>query len=79
MTADRELRAHLQVTRALARQSVVGERGALLAVVGDLTEATKIFREETRGVVRVVQPALGTGVSRDADVRRGRPDPAGWR
>ena len=48
MTADRELRAHLQVTRALARQSVVGEeRGALLAVVGDLTEATKIFREET--------------------------------
>jgi tetratricopeptide (TPR) repeat protein len=48
MTADRELRAHLQVTRALARQSVVGEeRGALLAVVGDLTEATKVFREET--------------------------------
>ena len=49
MTADRGTAcAHLQVTRALARQSVVGEeRGALLAVVGDLTEATKIFREET--------------------------------
>ncbi len=46
--ADRELRAHLQMTRALARQQLAGdERGALLAVVGDLTEATKIFREET--------------------------------
>ena len=48
LTADRELRAHLQMTRALARQQLAGdERGALLAVVGDLTEATKIFREET--------------------------------
>jgi tetratricopeptide (TPR) repeat protein len=48
MSADRELRAHLQVTRALARQQLAGEdRGALLAVVGDLTEATKVFREET--------------------------------
>lgn len=48
LTADRELRAHLQVTRALARQQVAGEdRGALLAVVGDLNEATKVFREES--------------------------------
>jgi tetratricopeptide (TPR) repeat protein len=48
LTADRELRAHLQMTRALARQQLAGdERGALLAVVGDLTEATKVFREET--------------------------------
>ncbi len=48
LTADRELRAHLQVTRALARQQLAGEeRGALLAVVGDLTEATKVFREES--------------------------------
>ncbi len=48
ITADRQLRAHLQVTRALARQQLAGEdRGALLAVVGDLTEATKVFREET--------------------------------
>ena len=48
LTADRELRAHLQVTRALARQQLAGDdRGALLAVVGDLTEATKVFREET--------------------------------
>ncbi len=47
LTADRELRAHLQMTRALARQQLAGEdRGALLAVVGDLTEATKVFREE---------------------------------
>lgn len=48
LTADREMRAHLQMTRALARQQLAGEeRGALLAVVGDLTEATKVFREET--------------------------------
>lgn len=48
LTADRELRAHLQVTRALARQQLAGEeRGALLAVVGDLNEATKVFREES--------------------------------
>jgi tetratricopeptide (TPR) repeat protein len=48
LTADRELRAHLQVARALARQQLAGEdRGALLAVVGDLNEATKVFREES--------------------------------
>ncbi len=48
LTAPRELRAELQVTRALARQQLAGtERGALLAVVADLTEATKIFREDT--------------------------------
>jgi tetratricopeptide (TPR) repeat protein len=48
MTADRELRAHLQLARALARQQLAGEeRGALLAVVSDLNEATKVFREES--------------------------------
>jgi tetratricopeptide (TPR) repeat protein len=48
LTAPRELRAELQVTRALARQALAGtERGALLAVVADLTEASKIFREDT--------------------------------
>ncbi len=48
LTADRELRAHLQLARALARQQLAGEdRGALLAVVSDLTEATKVFREES--------------------------------
>jgi tetratricopeptide (TPR) repeat protein len=48
LTADRELRAHLQLTRGLARQQVaVADRGALLAVVGDLTEASKVFREES--------------------------------
>lgn len=48
LTADRELRAHLQLTRALARQQLAGEdRGALLAVVSDLNEATKVFREES--------------------------------
>lgn len=48
LTAPRELRAELQVTRALARQQLAGtERGALLAVVADLTEASKIFREDT--------------------------------
>jgi tetratricopeptide (TPR) repeat protein len=48
ITAPRELRAELQVTRALARQALAGtERGALLAVVADLTEASKIFREDT--------------------------------
>lgn len=47
ITAPRELRAELQVTRALARQQLAGtDRGALLAVVADLTEATKIFRED---------------------------------
>jgi tetratricopeptide (TPR) repeat protein len=47
LTAPRELRAELQVTRALARQEVAGtERGALLAVVADLNEAAKIFRED---------------------------------
>ena len=48
LTAPSELRAELQVTRALARQQLAGtDRGALLAVVADLTEATKIFREDT--------------------------------
>jgi tetratricopeptide (TPR) repeat protein len=48
LSAPRELRAELQVTRALARQELAGtERGALLAVVADLTEATKVFREDT--------------------------------
>jgi tetratricopeptide (TPR) repeat protein len=48
LTADRDLRAHLQLTRALARQQLAGEdRGALLAVVSDLNEATKVFREES--------------------------------
>jgi tetratricopeptide (TPR) repeat protein len=48
LTADRELRAHLQVARGLARQQFAGgQRGALQAVVQDLTEATKVFREET--------------------------------
>lgn len=48
LTADRELRAQLQVTRALARQELAGsDRGALLAVVADLTEATKVFGEAT--------------------------------
>ncbi len=48
LTAPSELRAELQVTRALARQQLAGtERGALLAVVADLTEASKVFRENT--------------------------------
>ena len=48
LSAPRELRAELQVTRALARQQLAGtDRGALLAVVADLTEASKIFREDT--------------------------------
>ncbi len=48
LTAPRELRAELQVTRALSRQELAGtDRGALLAVVADLTEASKIFREDT--------------------------------
>jgi tetratricopeptide (TPR) repeat protein len=48
LTTPSELRAELQVTRALARQELAGtDRGALLAVVADLTEATKVFREET--------------------------------
>jgi tetratricopeptide (TPR) repeat protein len=48
LTASSELRAELQVTRALARQELAGtDRGALLAVVADLQEATKVFREET--------------------------------
>jgi tetratricopeptide (TPR) repeat protein len=47
-TADRELRAQLQMARALARQELAGtERGALLAVVADLSEAARVFREET--------------------------------
>lgn len=48
LTASSELRAELQVSRALARQQLAGtERGALLAVVADLTEASKVFREDT--------------------------------
>jgi tetratricopeptide (TPR) repeat protein len=48
LNCSRELRAELQISRALARQQVAGtERGALLAVVADLTEATKIFREDS--------------------------------
>ena len=47
LSAPSELRAELQVTRALARQQLAGtERGALLAVVADLNEAVKIFRED---------------------------------
>lgn len=48
LEASRELRAELQVSRGLARQELAGtDRGALLAVVADLTEASKIFREDT--------------------------------
>lgn len=48
LTAPRELRAELQITRALSRQQLAGtDRGALLAVVADLTEASKVFREDT--------------------------------
>jgi tetratricopeptide (TPR) repeat protein len=48
LSAPSELRAELQVSRALARQQLAGtERGALLAVVADLTEASKVFREDT--------------------------------
>lgn len=47
LTAPSELRAELQVSRALARQQLAGtERGALLAVVADLNEAAKVFRED---------------------------------
>ncbi|MEZ5115903.1 MAG: hypothetical protein R2737_06515 [Candidatus Nanopelagicales bacterium] len=46
--APDELRAELLVTRALARQQAAGtDRGALLAVVGDLTGALKTYREDT--------------------------------
>lgn len=48
VTADRELRAQLQLTRALARQELAGtDRGTLLAVVADLSEAARIFSERT--------------------------------
>jgi len=48
LTAPSELRAELQVSRALARRQLAGtDRGALLAVVADLTEAVKVFREDT--------------------------------
>jgi tetratricopeptide (TPR) repeat protein len=48
LSAPRELRAELQVSRALARQVLAGgDKGALLAVVADLTEAVKILREDT--------------------------------
>ena len=48
LTAPSDLRAELQVARALARQELAGsDRGALLAVVADLTEAVKVLREDT--------------------------------
>jgi tetratricopeptide (TPR) repeat protein len=48
LSCPRELRAELQVARALARQALAGtDKGALLAVVADLTEAVKILREDT--------------------------------
>ena len=48
LSAPRELRAELQVARALSRQALAGtDKGALLAVVADLTEAVKILREDT--------------------------------
>lgn len=48
LSAPAELRAELQVARALARQELAGDnRGALLAVVADLTEAVKVLREDT--------------------------------
>lgn len=48
LEAARDLRAELQVSRGLARQQLAGnDRGALLAVVADLTEASKILREDT--------------------------------
>ncbi len=48
MTADPEVRAGLHLLRGLSRQDVAPvERGALLAVVADLTEATKVFREDS--------------------------------
>ncbi len=48
LSAPTELRAELQVARALARQELAGDnKGALLAVVADLTEAVKVLREDT--------------------------------
>jgi len=48
LSTPRELRAELQVARALSRQALAGtDKGALLAVVADLTEAVKILREDT--------------------------------
>ena len=48
LTAPSDLRAELQVARALSRQMLAGtDRGALLAVVADLTEAVKVLREDT--------------------------------
>jgi tetratricopeptide (TPR) repeat protein len=48
LTADPQLRASLHVMRGLARADLVGDdRGGLLAVVADLTEATKTFRDST--------------------------------
>lgn len=48
LSAPAELRAELQVARALARQELAGDnRGALLAVVADLTEAVKVLREDS--------------------------------
>ncbi|MFN8155920.1 MAG: hypothetical protein U0R68_00770 [Candidatus Nanopelagicales bacterium] len=48
LSAPTELRAELQVARALARQELAGDnKGALLAVVADLTEAVKVLREDS--------------------------------
>ncbi|MFI0432036.1 MAG: hypothetical protein ACH36H_02710, partial [Candidatus Nanopelagicales bacterium] len=48
MNADPEVRAGLHLLRGLSRQDLApAERGALLAVVADLTEATKVFREDS--------------------------------
>lgn len=55
LSAPRELRAELQVARAMARQQVAGtDRGALLAVVADYNEASKIFREDTHAEMSAV-------------------------
>lgn len=48
LTAPADLRAELQVARALGRMAQAGDdRGVLLGVVADLTEAVKVLREDT--------------------------------
>jgi len=48
VSAEGTLRAQLQVIRGLSRQDLAGQdRGALLAVVSDLTEASRVLREDT--------------------------------
>lgn len=48
LTAPADLRAELQLARALGRMALAGaDRGALLGVVADLTEAVKVLREDT--------------------------------